>query len=142
MKAMELDREDRVGRIVDVQRNGRTLTRDNKEYAMCGVSWAWGKPMYPRRYFLLQFVPFIGPLLCAFLLTRDTFVLVAPGVPTTLEPRSNTLEQSMTDEQAMSVMEAHAESMSIGRQGTNPILIVALGAMAVAGLAIVALLVR
>jgi hypothetical protein len=142
MKAFVLDREERCAKIAGAKRERNVIYYKDGEYAMRGVSWAWGSPMYPRRYFVLQFIPLVGPFLSGWLIRRDTFVFIAPGVPSTLEPRSNTLEQSMTDEQALAIMEAHAESMSIGRSGMNPILIVALGAMAVAGLAIVALLAR
>src|SRR3990172_5521668 len=114
MRALILDREDRCARIVNVKRSGRVIVYGDKEYAMRGVSWAWGRPAYPRSLFALQFVPIIGPILSRrFFL--DTFVILAEGVPVSLEPQSNTLEQSMTDEQALAIMEAHAEASSLSR---------------------------
>lgn len=140
MRAFVLDRADRTVRIERVRREGTILYRGDGEYAMRGVSWAWGSPAYPRHIFAVSFVPFIGPAIANWLFKRTTLVFIAEGVPATLEPRSVTLDQSMTDEQAKAIMEAHAEAFSLGRPQLNPLVLLALGAMAVAALAIVALI--
>ncbi len=138
MRAIVLDREDRCLTIENASRNGRVITVRNGEYAMRGVSWAWGRPAYPRRYFALQYIPFIGPFIANYFFLHQTFVLIAPGVPSTLEPQTNTLIPSMSDEQSLSVMEAHADAMALGHHGMNWQTVVALGAVAVAILAILA----
>lgn len=137
MRALVLDRNERTLKIEGVRREGNVLFRGNGEYAMRGVSWAWGRPAYPRYLFAIQHIPFVGPFVANYLFTRDTIMLIADGVPSTLEPQSTTLAQSLTDEQALSIMEAHSESMSIGKAGMSPMLIVALAAMGVAAIAIV-----
>lgn len=140
MRALVLDRTERSATIESVRREGRIIMRKNAQYAMKGVSWAWGKPMYPRWIYALNFVPVIGPVLSRMAL-RGTFVFVADGVATTLEPQEESaiFVQSMTDEQAKAIMEAHAEALAIGSSGMNPMIIVALVAMVVAAIAVVAL---
>jgi len=138
MRALVLDRSDRTARIENVRRDGKVIMRKNAQYAMHGVSWAWGTPMYPQGIWLVNFVPIVGPVIARRLL-RGTFVILADGVPSSLEPQDDTIVQSMTDEQAKAIMEAHAEALAIGKSGMNPMFLVALGAMAVAAIAIIAL---
>src|SRR3989304_3578800 len=107
MRAFVLDRTTRTAIIETVRREGQTIVRKNGQYAMRGVSWAWGSPMYPRWIWGLNFIPFIGPPIANYVLSRGTFAIVAKGVPSTLEPQEDGLMQSMTDEQAKAIMEAH-----------------------------------
>ena len=107
---------------------------------MRGVSWAWGRPMYPRSIWILSFIPFVGPFLSMTLLRRDTFAILADGVPSTMEPQGDEIVQSMTDQQAKSIMEGHSEAMSIGSHGFDPIVIVLLVSLGINALAILGLL--
>lgn len=142
MNVIALDRQDRCVSVEIATRQGRVIYRKGKEYAMRGVSWAWGKPAYPRRYFLLQFLPIFGPFIANYFFIHSTMAIVADGVPATMEPQEDRLVQSVTDEQALAIMEAHQESMSIGKQGLSPLAIVAILACVVAVFAILAAIVR
>lgn len=139
MKAFVLDRQTRTARIEDVRRESQVIYRKDGQYAMKGVSWAWGVPMYPRRFWFISFVPFIGPFISAWALTRDTFAIIADGVPSTLEPESDSIVPSMTDKQALSIMEAHAEAMSIGTKTFSPLIVAMIIIGLVAVVAIVGL---
>lgn len=140
MRSITLDREERCVRIEPVRRNGNVLFRGNGEYAMRGVSWAWGRPAYPRHIFALQFIPFIGPFIARYVFLSQTNVFIAPGIMSVLEPRFNALDSPMTDEQALSVMEAHAEAMSLGRKQFPVAMVVAVVAAIVGFLAVASFL--
>jgi len=139
MRAFVLDRSERTGRIESVRRDGQVLIRKDAQYAMRGVSWAWSRPMYPRWIWSLSFIPFVGPFISNYILTRDTFVLIATGTPVTLEAPSEELVPSMTDQQAKAIFEAHAESMGIGIRRFDPMLIALLVVGLIAVVAIVGL---
>ena len=140
MRAFVLDLGERSVRIENVRRKGDIIFRGDGEYAMRGVSWGWDAPAYPRGIFALQFIPFIGPIIARKAFLMQTNVFIAPGIPCVLEPRFKSLDPPLTDEQALSIMEAHAEAMSLGRKGISPMAIVAIGAIAIAFLAVVSLI--
>jgi len=139
MRAFVLDRSERTGRIESVRRDGQVLTRKNAQYAMRGVSWAWSRPMYPRWIWFLSFIPFIGPFISNYILTRDTFVFIATGIPFTLEAPSEDFVPSMTDQQAKVIFEAQAEIMGIGSRRFDPMLIALLIVGLISVIAIVGL---
>ena len=140
MKAIVLDRAERVVGIENVKRDGQIVSRKEGTYTLRGVSWAWATPAIPWNLYVLQFVPFIGPFLAMRLLTRQTVVLITPGVNTTLEPRDTNLINSITDRESLSIMEAHAEASSLASRRMSFMEILAVGSIAIAVIAVLGVL--